>query len=158
MGPLPSPRPRAEQTPIFAALCRDRGWTLPDPEPPVPEPRGRHRWRDWPVTADPDPTTEEVFVGDHHDHNGDGVADHADYRADLRGQIADVDWDAARVETYPVSNTLVTVDADEDHAHDEDTAPVENGERLDELTDDGGIDQGVFGDGAYVPAHWWEVA
>lgn len=78
-----------------------------------------------------------------------------DYRADLRGQLAEVDWDAARVPTQPVDDSAVTVDDDEDHAHDEDAAPVEDGDQLTELTDDGDIDQGVFGDGAYVPSHWW---
>lgn len=26
-----------------------------------------------------------------------------------------------------------------------------------ELTEDGEIAEGLFGDGAYVPSHWWEV-
>lgn len=95
-------------------------------------------------------------MGQHHDADLDGRADRGDYRADLRGQLAEVDWDAARVESWPVDDQLVTVDDAEDHAHDE-ADPVEDGDHLDELTDNGGIDRGVFGDGAYAPAHWWEV-
>lgn len=102
------------------------------------------------------PTLEMRPMGDHHDDDGDGVADQGGYRARLRQQLADVDWDGARVESRPVEDELVSVDHDEDHAHD-DAVPVEDGDRLDELTEDGGIDQGVFGDGAYVPSHWWSV-
>lgn len=96
-------------------------------------------------------------MGDHHDQDGDGVADRGDYRADLRGQLAEVDWDAARVETSgPDLDAMPSDVAEEDHASD---GPLlENGDSLDELTDAGDVDQGVFGDGAYVPAHWWEVS
>lgn len=82
--------------------------------------------------------------------------DPGDHRAELRGQLADVDWDAARVESRPVDPAQVSLDATEDHAHgtDEPTV-VEDGDALDELTETGEPDQGLFGDGAYAPAHWW---
>lgn len=71
--------------------------------------------------------------------------------------LARVDWAAARVPTEPVDLALMPDSDAEDHANAEDDDPIEDGARLRELTDDGEVDEGRFGDGAYVPAHWWEV-
>lgn len=75
------------------------------------------------------------------------------------------DWDRWRVPAGPVDDARMLAPDDAPTptevpdagccGHDAD--PVEDGEQLRELTDVGDVDEGGFGDGAYVPDHWWEV-
>ena len=102
----------------------------------------------------------------HYSDDGDDRADYAQVREHL-GAISQDDWDAWRIETGPLSDEMIVAnqdlesDAEYRHTHyvaEEDwSEPVEDGELLREFTEDGEVDRGHFGDGNFVPPHWWVI-